>query len=201
MSAMGEATTVAAGVTREEYFWGYILEGSKEALLRSGSARKQWFATGRRRDSRGRVVRTIYVEHEGRQVRCTDIGHGYYSVTFRFSESERVQREQDHQERSDAERGPKSAEEFRKQCDTVAGWNLFAVHKLAGYKAGKHVRFRYDDETLEAIHIEAAKILDLVRNGRILKLRGSSNPERMDQVRAAERDAGFQKFLGKLPKD
>jgi hypothetical protein len=180
--------------------WGFYLDGKKDALLASGLARMEWFPTGKARDKRGRVIRHRRTEHEGREVYCRDCNSGgRYSIRFDYTGEELELAKSQYQSRRDAERAPKTAAAFRAMCDLVAGVALFGLHRSAGYKADKNATFRFDDETLEAIHIEAMKIRDLLRDGRILKLRDPIDPARMDMVRAAEFDSSFQKFLRQLP--
>lgn len=89
--AIGEITTVAAGVTRFEFVIGFHHWGTRDALIRARLARPEWFASGKR-DRRGRKVLSVKAVHEGRPIRCIEQGKGRYQVTTYYTGAERGRR-------------------------------------------------------------------------------------------------------------
>lgn len=80
--------TIAPGVARDDTGWGYNLHGTKAALLEAGLARAEWFPTGER-NKRGQVVRSKYLEHEGRQIMCREEQHGgRYWIRVSYADGE-----------------------------------------------------------------------------------------------------------------
>ena len=90
---MSDTTIVAPGVERFNCFWGYRLEGRKDELLRGGFARPKWFLDGRRK-RHGRIMRTVYAEHAGVPVKCTQPARGPCIVLFFTGKEERSPVEQ-----------------------------------------------------------------------------------------------------------
>lgn len=89
--AIGQLTTVAAGVTRFDFVLGFHHWGAKEALLRARVAQPEWFADGRR-DMRGRRILTVKAVHNGRPVRCVNQGKRYQVTTY-YAGAERAHRD------------------------------------------------------------------------------------------------------------
>jgi hypothetical protein len=61
-----------------------------------------------------------------------------------------------------------------------------------------NVPFKFNDDLIEEIHCTASELIELIRSGKIIKLRGPHNPARIAEVKAAEGDAAFQKFLDRI---
>ena len=67
-----QVETSDTAIKRTVYAWGYFFKGDKEALIRAGHAKPDWFEDGSRRHkgrNKGRVIRSKDFEVDGRQVR------------------------------------------------------------------------------------------------------------------------------------
>lgn len=80
---------IVPGVTLTNCHWGYYLEGTKDALLRSGLARSEWFLDGREKTRYGKTIRTVYTDQDGMRVECNQPAHGLCSVRFLTGKDER----------------------------------------------------------------------------------------------------------------
>ncbi len=86
---MAEQYAVGEGVTRTDCFWGYYLEGTRDALMKAGLAEPEWFADGTERNAHGRVVRTKYFKHAGRDCECVmEQRKGWYHLRFIYTPTE-----------------------------------------------------------------------------------------------------------------
>ncbi len=197
-------TIIAPGVTREDYSYGYYLKGTKDDLVRAGLAKKSWFANGQR-DKRGRVIRSIYTEHEGRNVRCTEQqGKGHYSVEIDFTDAEQ-------EARKNAEVAAKAETEARRQLDDLPrgaqGYLKQIVAIVEGSIAGiivvsshsKRDGYRLHPDTLAEIERIAGHLVAAVEEGKVV-----FNPadraavERKIRAEFAAHDPGLQKFMQSL---
>lgn len=97
-----DATTVAPGVTRNDHWWGYILKGSKEALIGSGLVQAAWFVEPGRRNKKGQVVRSKKQTVDVREVKTTIPAHGPCVVRLHYTDDEAkvAKRRQDVEDRS-----------------------------------------------------------------------------------------------------
>ena len=77
------------GVTRGDAIYGYWLEGTKEALLRSGLAKPEWFLDGREKNPHGKTIRTVRVEQDGNCIECTQPARGLCEIRFHTGKDER----------------------------------------------------------------------------------------------------------------
>src|SRR5260221_143145 len=92
--ADSDTSTVAPGVTRRQCFWGYYLEGSKDALIASGLAHADWFIAPGERDKRGRVARSKKLKIDGHLVETRVPDKGPAFVGFHYTAQERERAEQ-----------------------------------------------------------------------------------------------------------
>ena len=196
-----DVTMIGPGVTREAFWWGYIYEGSGEALLACGVVEKEWLADGIERDRRGRIVRTKYAKRAGRELAIERTSARRYQVRESYTETERKRFEQ-RKELAEIERAiaslPKSHEAFR---GTVAKL-LECV--LASYVPGvarnfAHGGYGYSPEALEDIGEAAAELVRCVAEGLTI----FSPALRARQIvamraKAAKSDEALQSFLGDL---
>lgn len=83
-----EITTITSGVTRLDCGWGYALKGDKERLIAARFAEPSWFADGKQRDARGRIVRTKYLTIDGRDVRTVARARGPCWVCIHYTPAE-----------------------------------------------------------------------------------------------------------------
>jgi hypothetical protein len=205
-----EVTTPAPGVTRTECHWGYYLQGKKDALIRAGLVREEWFPTGER-DSRGRVIRRRKVEHEGRWIRVIDQGSHIY-VGVDYSERELIAielaeaREAVYHKISCL---PKDAESYRADCvDLMARLiNAFTSTRSTGEYTG----YRLHPATLSEIERIGGHLRNAIETGKVLFDREARQasiakflrelPEqdaamgRVDSLSSAKADPAFQAFM------
>lgn len=83
-----DTITVAPGVTRSDNWWGYRLEGSKEALIGSGLVQAAWFVEPGRKNKRGYVLRSKRQTVDSRKIKTTIPAHGPCVVWMHYTESE-----------------------------------------------------------------------------------------------------------------
>lgn len=99
---MTDDITVAPGVTRSDNnCWGYILEGSKEALINSGLVLEAWFVEPGKKNKRGYMMRSKRQTVDGRRITTTVQTHGSCVARFRYTgaEAEAAKRREDAAER------------------------------------------------------------------------------------------------------
>ena len=82
-------TTIAPGIARYACHWGYYLEGTKDALLRAGMAKAEWFLDGHEKNRHGKTIRTVYTEQDGIPVECRQPARGLCMVCFITGKEER----------------------------------------------------------------------------------------------------------------
>jgi hypothetical protein len=83
---------VAPGVTRINCIWGYWLEGTKEALLRSGLALPGWFVEASSPATPAQVTHTVKAIHNGNPVLCIQPGKGLCHVRIVTGKDETAKR-------------------------------------------------------------------------------------------------------------
>jgi len=77
-----ERFPIATGVTRTDYHWGYILCGSKEALIASGFVKAEWFPDGVQRVKRGGIKRSAKLFDNGMRINLRPGVAGEFDVWF-----------------------------------------------------------------------------------------------------------------------
>ena len=82
-------TTIAPGVTRLDCIYGYCLEGTKDALLRAGVTKSEWFLDGREKTRHGKTIRTVCAEQDSIAVECKQPANGLCTVRFFTGKDER----------------------------------------------------------------------------------------------------------------
>ena len=82
-------TEIAPGVTRHNCVYGYYVVGAKNALLRAGIAKSEWFFDGHDRTQYGKTIRTVHTEQNGIPVECNQPARGLCIVRFRTGKDER----------------------------------------------------------------------------------------------------------------
>ena len=172
--------------------------GTAPELLASGLCEKRHITNGKRPNRSHRVwdndepqwVTRGLLDGTYLHVRETEVeAKRRYDADKKERESWACEKEQP------TKQEPQSADEYREACDAVSDV-LFHVHKVLGYKrTAAHVPFRYDDDTLDAVHVAMATIMDHIRNSPIIQLREPVDPERLKAVAEAEGDTSFQRFL------
>jgi hypothetical protein len=212
--AEAETTTVAPGVTREDCEWCYWLTGTKDDLLRAGLAHETWFANGKR-DKRGRVIRSIHAEHEGRTICCTEqqrTGRHQIQVQFTDEEVERARQCKRFEDIRKAEREriasmPGSHDDFRATAMIIAKSALYALHCSVLRGTGG---YRFAPETIEELKRANVELLAVLQDGKtvfsqerrqaeIAKIKTdtiAANPELADLLApSGQVDARFQRFM------
>src|SRR5258708_11630446 len=199
--AMPDRSTVAPGVRREDYSWGYFLEGKKEELLRAGLAREEWFPTGGELDKRGRVIRSNFVKHQGREVVCRDqCSGGRYQVSVSYTDRE-LQLKELAKARADAQRKitalPEDAEVFRADCIDLMERLLHAFTSTRS--TSEYTGWRLHAETLGEIERIAGHLRNAIETGKILFDPPARRAvETRIKAEVAEKDPALQNFLASL---
>ena len=83
-----DTSTVAPGVTQRNHSWGFILTGTKAALITAGVCKGNWFVSEIDRDKQGRVKRSKNVTRNGRSIRTCVPAKGPCEVWVRYSSQE-----------------------------------------------------------------------------------------------------------------
>ena len=83
-----DTITVAPGVTRSDTHWGYLLEGSKDALISSGLVQAAWFVEPGKKNKRGYVMRSKKQTVDGREIGTTVPAHGPCWARFHYTDEE-----------------------------------------------------------------------------------------------------------------
>jgi hypothetical protein len=98
------------------------------------------------------------------------------------------------------DREPQTPEEYREKCVSLTIETVPLISHLASGRTGRKLGypFRYSNETIDQLIELLREVVEVLREGEIVKRRDPINPERMDAVSTAERDALFQRFLGGL---
>jgi hypothetical protein len=188
--------------------------GKRDDLLRAGLAQESWFANGER-DKRGRTIRSIYAQHEGRKVCCTEQQRtGRHQIQFWYTdeEVERAQQCKRFEDIRKAEREriasmPGSHDDFRATALHIAKSALYALHCFVlGGTAG----YRFAPETIEAMKRANMEVLAILQEGKtvfsqerrqaeIQKIKTetiAANPELASLLApSGQVDAGFQRFM------
>jgi len=188
-------------VQREDFYWGYILKGTKDALVATGCAKEDWFPSGQRRDKRGRVVRTICLKHDGRNVRCTWGRDSLFHLRFSYSEDEMGHFEAKQrfklalaEEEKELRAMPNSHEEYRSRCSRVVSemCQQIASHYCG---AGKWHGYSYGPETFDALAMKVQEIRNLLETGRT-SFSKSVHDRRIAEIRSqtSEADSEYSRF-------
>jgi hypothetical protein len=96
--AKSKNTTVAPGVTREDWGHCWILSGNMDALIASGIAKEEWFPTWLETERRGRVKRTNKLNVDERRIEVRRPPIGRCEVRFYRTRTERAEYEEAHRE-------------------------------------------------------------------------------------------------------
>lgn len=201
-----DRSIVAPGVTRTDCFWGYFLEGRKDALLRAELAREDWFPTGDR-DKRGRVTRSSHVKHQGREVEVSCRGKcsvGRYYVSVRYTARD-LQSKELAKAHAEAQRKladlPQDAEVFRARCIDLMERLVHAF--TSTHSTGEYTGWRLHAETLDEIERIGGHLRNAIETGKILFDPAARRAaETRIKAEVAEQDLGLQNFLASLkPED
>jgi hypothetical protein len=197
-----DTTTVAPGVTRTDCFWGYFLEGKKEALLRAGLAREEWFHTGER-DKRGRAIRSNRFEHQGREIKVlrrnkSPGGRYYVGVSYTARDLQSKELAKAH---ADAQRKiaalPEDAEVFRADCTDLMERLLHAF--TSTHSTSEYTGWRLHPETLGEIERIGGHLRNAIETGKLLFDPAARRAaETRIKAEVAEQDPGLQNFLASL---
>jgi len=203
--ALWETTTIAPGVTRTEMGWGYALKGAKSDLLSSGLAQASWFPNARR-DKRGRVIRNLCSEHNGRDIRCTEPSKGCCRIDIFYSSEEQNREKQRKKFRIALETERKSIaslssshKNFRSTAILAAKMSLYALHRLTSDGSGG---YRYSAQTIDALKCASAELLSILQNGSTLFSQERRQTE-MQKIKAetAAADPEFADFMARITKE
>lgn len=204
-----KVSTAAPGVARIDFMMGFHLHGTKDALLAAKLARPEWFAEGFKRDRRGRALRTVRGDFEGKRFKCVHRARtDDYVLTFYYVGEDLEAREREwamaHAQRArlvDATATeqrrladlPKDHEAYRAQMGRTAELIALEVRTLAGEGIGG---YRYADGAMEEIESALDALADALALGKT-----EHSPQRqraaVNAVRAetAKADTALQAFI------
>lgn len=170
-----ESTTVAPGVTRSDHFWGYDLEGTKEALLASGLARAEWFWSGRRGKD-GRRLTTVHFKVDGNRAKCWPYrdNSGGHKIEVSFPEAEVEKR---HQARKTAQ--------IREEAKNLLDFGAVNIIRAFNVENNPEWAWRFPAETIEQAKQHLREIVQLFERGGFERRSGL----------LVERDGEFQRFM------
>jgi hypothetical protein len=200
---------VAPGVTREDFHWGYMLEGRKEALLAAGLAKHEWFPDGVQRNNRGGIIRTVKFEHEGRGAYCRQERKNWFLVGINYSEEERDRWHEASELREEYEKAltdekkeiahmPTSHEQYREK--SVRRWEIMFEERFTDiFGPHEYHGFSYAPEVLAAVDLKMAEIRGILETGRTL-YSAERQQARIAEVRAkvAAADPDVRAFLDRV---
>jgi hypothetical protein len=174
--AVNDTTTVAPGVTLEDFVYGYWMKGTKQALLASGLAKEEWFWNGRR-SANGRRLRTVHFRIDGKRATCrpqswTD---GEYMIEVHYSaeESNRrhkvLQQEQEVAAAREAEKLalaalPTNLENYRADTVNIVASAIRAIRMVTMAPSGG---YGFSPEVMTEINDAAITILQAVKTSNI----------------------------------
>ena len=185
MSAnLEEVVALAPGVTKTVQPWGYIVHGTKDALIAAGLFREEHFADGEERDRRGRIARSKYFVYQGRQTRTFPRGRYRFEAWVQYGDSELEALEA----RKALERTaqaiaslPDSAERFRAGAQSHFR-ELFAALLQPMLRAG-HGGWRYSDLAIKQIEEAIAELHEQLGQGETV-FSASARAQRIALLRA-----------------
>lgn len=164
-------------VERTDSYWGYALEGNRDALIDSAEVCPEWMEFGSDKDHRGRTVRTRKLcRLDRRKVTIKDIGRGRFDVRVFFTADEAGQQRRLHEEsvRREAEeryeqgrkeREPKTRDEFRWRADEIVD---FAFRYIQHYIGEGEGGFRFDTATAEECAKARTTLVGAMKHGRVI---------------------------------
>jgi hypothetical protein len=175
---MDNVTTVAPGVTRDDYWWGYRLEGRKEALLAASVAKPEWFPDGLRRNKRGQIIRQRKFTHNGERMECQQVSRLRFCVVVRYAEEESERRRALEAQRDEYEKAlvdeqkelsgmPNSHQAYRAQY--VRYFEAMYEDRFSQFFGkSKYHGYSYAPEVLDAIEQKMQDIRGILATGRTL---------------------------------
>ncbi len=194
--------SVSPGVICERFDWGFILTGTREALIRGAHAGDDWFEDGSRPGRKpGSRCRSKYFTHNGRAVRTQQVRGNSYRVFVHFTEVEQreaaraaqVRAEKDALDRALAEL-PTDAKAYREWLHAVVAPALQAVFLACrSGRGGFRLRIAPHDDEInatifalsEAIKTAPVEFDASAKASAVLGIR----------ARAAKRDVQLQAFI------
>jgi hypothetical protein len=203
MAVYDVTTTVAPGVERTDWWCGYLLSGSKGALIAAGLAESSWFIDDAARDARGRRRRLKITIVDNREVRTRTPARGPCSVRVEYSEQEK-QTSRFREELREAK--AKEAHELACLATSHEHFRLAVMDVLKRYLSNGRVilsisngGYRFAPEVLDEFDSAVSDICQAFAEGRTL-----FNPEARKQeiaeikARTAKLDPGLQRFLSTI---
>lgn len=203
-----ENTTVAAGVRRTDCPWGYLIEGSREALLSAGLAQASWLQDGTKRNKRGHTVRSKELTVNGRHIKTIVSNSKRKMVTMwmDFTEAELAARGNVEAEAEAAEARrqidamPKSAEAYRKKMIDLFERFVGAVIDRSGDSSSDG--YRLHPETISELQRVAGHMVNAIDIGEIVFDRKARYAAEIKiRVKAAKADPAVQSFMQRITGD
>jgi hypothetical protein len=202
-------TTVAPGVTRSEYWWGYYLNGSKEALLSAGLVQEDWLQDGTVRNKRGYVVRSMSLTIDGRRIKTNVANDKRQTVTvlMNFTKAELAAGERAEGAREAAEAAakaqreiealPKNAKEARERAANLFEAFVGSQIKMAGNP--KYDGYQLHAETISELQRLAGQMRNAIETGKVVFNRQARYvAEFKIRVQASKADPALQGFMQRI---
>jgi len=195
------AELIAPGVAREDHWWGYVLEGARDALISTGLAKPEWFADGIARNKYGKVIRSIDHEVDGRKAQTRMLPkRGIYIVRVSYTTQEKDARERREkldaglrQERDRIAALPKSADDYRARREEGVRMLLNAARDIL---VADHGGYRFDKSVDEVFDEAFDDLIDELRTRSVLySAKGREAEIQRIKAETARRDPTLQSLL------
>lgn len=205
--ATDNTTTVAPGVRRsEDSHWGYILEGSKEALISDGLAQESWFADGKARNKRGHVIRSKKLTVDGRTITTvmTNPKRQMFRIDTEFTDAEKSSRENaraaaatDAEARRCLELMPKSAEAYREHIVGLSDRITETIINIAS--DASFDGYQLHEETLAELRRLAGHMTNAIEVSKVVFNRDARiSAEIKIRLQAAKHDPALQSLMQRI---
>ena len=206
-------STRARGIQIREFFWGCIIEGTREMLIQHGYTLEDGIFPG---DPGARKTVERGIDPAGRAIKIQRRSKYIFSVNRKWTEDEaaayevaeekrRAKREEIKHAKWVVDSWPKSAGAYRGQAvEAVDGCiRMMEVMVVSGCAGG----YKLDDDAALRFHLISDQLRGLVENGKIVKdlaAREAHTPacmaETVRAIDAAKRDKTFQQFMDGVAK-
>lgn len=205
-------STRARGIQIRDYFWGHIIEGTREMLIQHGYTLDGIFPG----DPGARKTVERGTDPAGRAIKIQRRSKYIFSVERKWSEDEaaayevaekkhRAKREEIERAKWVVDSWPKSAGAYREETVKAVDHcvRIMEAVVVSGFAGG----YKLDDDAALRFHLIIDQLRGLVENGKIVKdfaAREAHTPaciaETVRAIDAAKRDKTFQKFMDGVAK-
>lgn len=195
-------STAAPGVRKEEFEWGYLYEGPKEALICAGLVQESWLSDGTVLDKRGRVVRQKQLTVNGRETRTTmtSAKRQMFTVYVKFTDAEiaaRKSAEAAAEVRREIETMPKSAEAYRKHMINFI--EIVGRGIILATSDPSDSGYRFHAETISELQRLAGDMVKAIEIGEVVFDRKARTAAEIKiKAKAAKADPAVQSFMQQI---